>query len=156
MKRKTIVKAHIVATAIAVLTIASFFSFSLIAEIMGNPEFIKQIKTGILYCLPVLLFAMPLLGITGKKLAGKSKSPIVTTKMKRMKFIAFNGVILISLAIYLYFRANDNNIDRTFLYVQIIELLFGAINLTLLGLNIQSGMKLSGRIKRNKAHNKVV
>ncbi|WP_149303814.1 hypothetical protein [Pareuzebyella sediminis] len=155
MKRKTIVKAHIIATSIAVLTIGCFFSFSLIAEIIGNQEFIKQVKTGILYCLPVLLFAMPILGITGKKLAGKSQSPIVATKMKRMKFVAFNGIILISLAIYLYFRAINNNIDSTFLYVQIIELLFGAINLTLIGLNIKAGMKLSGRIKINTAHNMV-
>ncbi len=153
MKRKTIIKAHIIATSIAVLTIGCFFSFSLIAEIMGNQEFIKQVKTGILYCLPILVIAMPILGITGKKLAGKSQNPIVTTKMRRMKFVAFNGIILISLAIYLYFRATNNNIDSTFLYVQIIELLFGAINLTLIGLNIKAGMKLSGRIKRNKAHN---
>ena len=96
-----------------------------------------------------------MLAITGKKLAGNSKSPIVATKMKRMKFVTLNGVVLISLAIYLYFRAMNNNIDSTFLCVQIIELLFGAINLTLLGLNIKAGMKLSGRIKRNSAHNPV-
>jgi hypothetical protein len=124
MKRKTILKSHIIATSVGALTIGCFFSFSLIAEIMGNQEFIKQVKTGIVYCLPVLLFAMPILGITGKKLAGKFKSPIVATKMKRMKFVAFNGIIFISLAIYLYFRAVNNNIDSTFLYVQIIELLF--------------------------------
>jgi uncharacterized membrane protein YuzA (DUF378 family) len=153
MKRKTIVKAHIIATAIAVLTIGCFFSFSLIAEITGNHEFIKQVKKGILYCLPILVLTMPMLGITGKKLAGNSKSPIVATKMKRMKFVAFNGIILVSLAIYLYFRATNNNIDNTFLSIQIIELLFGAINLTLIGLNIKAGRKLSGRKKRNTAHN---
>ena len=152
MKRKTILKAHIIATSIAILTIGCFFSFSLIAEIKGSQEFIKQVKTGILYCLPVLLFVMPMLGITGKKLAGKSKSPIVATKMKRMKFVALNGIILSSLAVYLYLRAINDNIDSTFLYVQILELLFGAVNLTLIGLNIKAGMKLSGRIKRNSAH----
>ena len=155
MKRKTVLTAHIIATFIAVLTIACFFSFSLIAEIKGNHEFIKQVKTGVLYCLPILLFAMPMLGITGKKLAGNSNSPIVATKIKRMKFVAFNGIILISLAVYLYYRANYNNIDSTFLGVQIIELLFGAINLILLGLNIKGGMQLSGKIKRNTAHHRV-
>ena len=149
MKRKTILTAHIIATSIAVLTIGCFFSFSIIAEIVGNEEFIKHVKTGILYCLPVLVFVMPMLAITGKKLAGKSKSPIITTKLKRMKFVTFNGIILISLAVYLYFRAINNNIDGTFLCVQIIEILFGAINLTLLGLNIKAGMKLSGSIQRN-------
>ena len=155
MNRKTILTVHIIATSIAVLTIGCFFSFSIIAEIIGNHEFITQVKTVILYGLPILLLAMPMLGITGKKLAGKSKSPIVATKMKRMKFVAFNGVVLISLAVYLYFRAINSNIDSTFLGVQIIELLFGAINLTLLGLNIKAGMKLSGRIKRKAPFNGV-
>lgn len=153
MKRKTIVKAHIIATAIAVLTIGCFFSFSLIAEINGNHEFIKQVKTGILYCLPILVLTMPILGITGKQLAGKSQNPIVAIKMKRMKLVAFNGIILVSLAIYLFYRATDNRIDKTFLLVQIIELIFGTINLTLIGLNIKAGMKLSGRKKRNTTHN---
>ena len=151
MKRKTILTAHIIATSIAVVTICCFFSISLIAEIVGNQEFIKQVKTGILYALPILLLVMPILGITGKKLAGTSKSPIVIAKMKRMKLVACNGIILISLAVYLYFRALTNTMDRTFLGVQIIELVFGATNLTLLGLNIKDGMKLSGRIKRTTA-----
>jgi hypothetical protein len=155
MKRNTIVKAHIIATAIGVLTISSFFGFSLFAEIRGNQEFIKQVKTGILYSLPILLVAMPMLGITGKKLAGNSKSPIVATKMKRMKFVAINGMVLISLAIILYFRAVNNQIDSAFLAFQIGEFLFGFINLILLGLNIKAGMKLSGRKKRNTAHNNV-
>ena len=97
---------------------------------------------------------MPILGITGKKLAGKSKSPIALSKMKRMKFVAFNGFILISLAIYLYLRASANQIDNTFLLVQIIEFIFGIMNLILIGLNIKAGMKLSGRIKRKTAYNK--
>ena len=48
MKRKTILTAHIIATSIAVLTIGCFFSFSIIAEIVGNEEFIKHVKKGIL------------------------------------------------------------------------------------------------------------
>lgn len=145
MERKTIIKVHSVATVIAVLTIFSFFSFSLIAEIIGNHEFIKQVKTGILYCLPILIVAMPTLGITGNKLAKKSKSPIVALKMKRMKWVAINGIILVLLAVYLYFRATNNQIDQTFLFVQITELVFGTINLTLIGLNIRAGRKLSGK-----------
>lgn len=86
-----------------------------------------------------------MLALSGKKLAGKSKNPIIVKKMSRMKLIAFNGVILISLAIYLYYHAIYETIDRTFLYVQMMELLIGAINLGLLGMNIHAGLKLSGR-----------
>lgn len=145
MKRSKIVAVHILATVIATLTISSFFSFSLIAEIKGENMFIKQVKTGILYCLPILVIAMPLLAISGKNLATNTNNPVVALKMKRMKFIAFNGLILISLAIYLYYHAVYKSIDRTFLYFQIVELLFGAINLGLIILNIISGLKLSGR-----------
>ncbi len=149
MKRSKIVAAHITATIIAVITIGSFFSFSLIAELIGDDLFIKQVKTGILYCLPILVIAMPMLALSGKKLAGNSKHPIVADKMKRMKLIALNGVILISLAIYLYYHANYKTVDRTFLYVQIAELVIGALNLGLIGLNINAGLKLSGRRRKN-------
>jgi len=145
MRRSRIIKVHVTATIIASLTIGSFFCFSLIAEITGKDLFIQQVKAGILYCLPILLVAMPMLAISGKKLAGNSNSPVVATKTKRMKLIAFNGLILISLAIYLYYHATFKTIDKTFLYFQIGELLIGALNLGLIVLNIKSGLKLSGK-----------
>lgn len=148
MKRIKIVRIHIFATIIAMLTISSFFSFSLIAELMGDHLFIQRVKTVILYALPILIISMPMLAVSGKKLAGNSKNPLITKKMKRMKFIAFNGFILISLAIYLYYHTNYKVIDNTFLYFQIAELLFGAINLSLMGMNVKDGLKLSGRNKR--------
>ncbi|MBA6154287.1 hypothetical protein [Gelidibacter maritimus] len=151
MKRSKIVTVHIVATIIATVTISCFFSFSLVAEITGKDLFIKQVKTGILYCLPLLLIAMPVLAISGKKLAGNSKHPIVAKKMKRMKCIAFNGIILMSLAIYLYYHAIYKTIDDTFLYVQLMELLIGAVNLGLIIRNINSGLQLSGRNRKLRA-----
>ena len=150
MKRTKMITTHIAATAVATLTISCFFTFSLIAEIIGDPLFIKQAKTGILYCLPIMLIAMPILGLSGKKLAGNSKNPVIVQKMKRMKLVALNGVLLISLAIYLYYHAVYKTIDTTFLYVQIAELLIGGINLSLIGLNIRAGMQLSGRLTKNK------
>lgn len=145
MKRSKLITAHLTATIIAVITISSFFSFSLIAEIIGEDLFIKQVKTGILYALPILLIAMPTLGLSGKKLAGNSRNPIVLKKMKRMKLIALNGIVLISLAIYLYYHAIYKTIDSTFFYVQLAELLMGGLNLGLIGMNISAGLRLSGR-----------
>ncbi|MGB0882966.1 MAG: hypothetical protein ACPGSO_08420 [Vicingaceae bacterium] len=149
MKRVKIIRIHIVATIVAILTIGSFFSFSLIAEIIGDDLFIKEVKTGILYCLPIMIITMPTLMISGKKLGGKSKSPIVLKKMNRMNFVSLNGVVLISLVIYLYYHATYKTIDNTFLFIQIAELCFGAANLSLIASNIYLGMKLSGR-KRKK------
>lgn len=145
MTRNTVLRAHIIATAVALLTIGSFFTLSLVAELIGDPAFIRQVKTGILYGVPVLLIAMPTLGLTGKQLAGKSTHPLVQRKMRRMKFVALNGFLLIGLAVYLYFRVTHYPIDGTFLLVQLIELLLGAVNVALIVLNVRTGMQLSGR-----------
>ncbi len=150
MKRSTVVRVHLAATIVATLTISTFFSFSLIAEFIGEDLFIRQVKTAILYCLPVLIIAMPALAVSGNKLAGNSKNPMIFNKMRRMKLIAFNGVVLISLAIYLYYRSTYEAVDSTFMYVQVVELLIGALNLALIGLNINEGLKLSGRLNKQR------
>lgn len=147
MKRNQLLLLHIIATALAVITIGSFFTLSLRAEIIADEALIKATKTGILYALPILLIVMPTLAITGKKLAGKSKSPIVLMKSKRMNLIMVNGILLVSLVIFLYYRSNFESIDTVFFYAQIAELFFGLSNLTLIGLNIKSGLQLSGKLR---------
>jgi hypothetical protein len=149
MKRKNLVRIHIIATIIAAITIASFFISSLAAEINGSETAIREVKEGILYSLPVLLIAMPALGATGNILAGKSQNPIVLAKKRRMRFVFVNGLTLISLACFLYYRSHYQTIDGVFLAAQIAEFVLGLTNLTLIGLNIKSGFQLSGRLKRN-------
>ncbi|AZQ63898.1 hypothetical protein EI427_17205 [Flammeovirga pectinis] len=146
MTRKNILKIHILATIIAVLTISSFFSVSLWAEINDDLEVIKIVKEGVVKCLPLLIIAMPSLAITGKKLAGNSKNKIVLKKVKRMNYVTINGVILISLAIFLYYRSHYLTIDSVFLYAQGAEFIFGLCNLRLIVLNAKSGLKLSRKI----------
>lgn len=143
MNSNKTIKAHIIATVIAIMTIAIFFASSLIAEIIGHDHTIQRVKKGILYGLPILIVSMPILGLTGKKLAGKRRDPKLLIKMLRMKFIAMNGAILILLAIFLYYRATYEGIDHIFLIVQIIELTIGAINLVLIASNIRSGLQLT-------------
>jgi len=145
MKRKTLVKIHIIATAIAALTIATFFICSLAAEINGSETRIRDVKRAILYALPVMLIAMPALGITGNKLAGKSQNPIVLAKRKRMKFVFLNGMGLITLACFLYYYSHYQTIDNTFVVAQVAEFALGMTNLIFIALNIKSGFQLSGR-----------
>lgn len=154
MKRKTIVRVHLIATIIATITIATFFTISLIAELRGDESFIKSVKAFILYTLPVMVIAMPALKITGDKLAGKSKNPIVLKKMNRMKFVIVNGIILVSLAGFLYYRSHYQNIDGVFLTAQIAEFAFGLANLTLIILNARDGMQLSGRLAKRPSTGK--
>jgi len=142
------IRIHIAATIIAAIIIATFFSLSLAAEINGEETFIKKVKEGILYSLPLMILTMPILNITGNKLAGKSQHPIVLTKRKRMKFILLNGMVLLSLACFLYYRSHYQAIDGIFLSAQIAEFLLGLTNLVLIGLNAKKGFQLSGRLKK--------
>jgi len=147
MKRKTIVTIHLIATIVAVLTISTFFTISMIAEIKGDNNFIRSVKAFILYALPIMILSMPALKITGEKLAGKSKNPLIIAKRRRMKFVMANGMILISLAVFLYYRSHYQEIDSIFLIAQIAEFIFGLFNLSLIFMNAKAGMQLSGKLK---------
>jgi hypothetical protein len=148
MKRKTLVRIHIVVTLLAVLIIGGFFISSLTAEINGNDAFIRNVKEVILFSLPVLLIVMATLGITGNRLSGASKNPIILAKRKRMKFVFVNGMALIALACFLYYRSHYQTLDGLFFSVQLLEFGLGLTNLFLIGLNVRSGLQLSGRLKR--------
>ena len=147
MKRKKLVTIHLIATIVAVLAISTFFTISLIAEIKGNDDFIRSVKAFILYALPIMVLAMPTLKITGDKLAGKSKSPLILAKIKRMKLVLMNGMILISLAIFLYYRSHYQQIDSVFLIAQIAEFAFGLFNLSLIFMNAKSRNAVIRQIK---------
>ena len=147
MKRKKIVTIHLIATIGAVLTISTFFTISMIAEIRGDEDYIRSVKAFILYALPVMILAMPTLKITGDRLAAKSINSLISAKAKRMKLVMVNGMILISLAVFLYYRSHYQQIDNIFLTAQIAEFIFGLLNLTLIFINAKTGMQLSGKLK---------
>jgi hypothetical protein len=150
MKRKKLVKIHLTAAITATLTILSFILSSALAEISREETIIKNVKKIIFFTVPLLLVIMPTLGISGNKLTGKSRNPIVLAKKKRMKLIFINGMMLIGLAAFLYYRSLHQGIDNVFLIFQIAEFAFGIINLFLISMNIKDGLRLSGRLKEVK------
>jgi hypothetical protein len=115
MKRKTLIRIHITATIVAVVTISSFFTCSLVAEIKGDETFIKNVKEAILFSQPLLIIVMPVLRIAGNQLAGKSQNPIILAKRKRINIVLVNGIALMTLACFLYYRLRYQAIDRVFL-----------------------------------------
>ena len=151
MKRKSLVRIHVIATVLAILAISTFFISSLMAELSGNFSLIKTVKQSILYALPLLIIAMPTLAITGNRLAGTSRSRNVMMKKRRMKFVMINGIILMSLAVFLYYQSHFKSINDLFLIAQITELVFGFVNLTLIGLNVRVGLILSGKLRLRKS-----
>lgn len=142
MNSKTTKTIHKTAGILALIVILAFFSSSLYAEIDGDQELIKLVKTGILYGILLLFVIMPATVVTGRKLAGKQTSTVLNRKTIRMRLIAANAIILIILAITLYFRATNNMIDHTFVIIQLVEFLFGLSNAGLLILMIRDGRLL--------------
>ncbi|MEM9982872.1 MAG: hypothetical protein AAF734_10270, partial [Bacteroidota bacterium] len=101
------------------ITLSIHLVATLIAEWKGNVLLIRQVKKYILFTLPILLIAMPVLGITGNKLVGNTKHPSILEKKRRMTFVFLNRLILIFLAIFLYYQANFGTINQVFLIAQI-------------------------------------
>ena len=143
---------HFVAGLLATLTIATFFLSTLGVEIFGTHEAVAMVKA--LIVMPGLFILVPAIaatGGTGVFLSRSRQGRVVEAKEKRMPFIAGNGLlIMIPCAIFLKRWAAAGAFDTTFYVVQTLELLVGAVNLTLMGMNIRDGMKMSGRFRAPK------
>lgn len=68
-----------------------------------------------------------------------------------MPFIAANGLlILVPAAFYLESKASSGAFDTRFYLVQGVELIAGAANLVMMGLNIRDGLMMTGRVDGQK------
>jgi len=136
-------KIHATAGCLGFLTIAIFWTSTVIVELFGSEAAIAFLKEGILWGMIILIPAMAIAGGSGMSLAGNSSYPTILRKKKRMPFIALNGlIILLPSAIFLAIKASAGEFDATFYTVQGIELLAGATNLTLMGFNIHDGLSM--------------
>ena len=145
-------KIHLAVSLIATLCIAAFFTSTVIVELFGTVDQIVMIKNLILMPgLLILIPAMAATGGTGFALAKTRKCPLLESKKKRMPFIAANGIlILIPCAVFLERWASAGAFGVQFYLVQSIELLAGITNLTLMGLNIRDGLRLTGKSRTDK------
>jgi hypothetical protein len=151
MSRATIRRAHLVAGLLGFLAILIFWTSTAATELSGSHAAIAAVKSGILWGMLVLVPAMALAGATGFGLGGRSKAALVTAKRRRMPVIALNGLlVLLPSAVFLAGRAGSDTFDAAFYTVQAIELVAGALNLVLMGLNIRDGLRLSGWRNRTK------
>jgi len=64
-----------------------------------------------------------------------------------MPIIAANGVlVLIPSALFLAWKAGAGAFDTAFYAVQAVELIAGAVNVTLLSLNMRDGLRMTRRL----------
>ena len=143
MKRRL----HSFAGVLAILIISVFWFGTLGSELFGSEDTIRTVKLMIPWGFPVLIPSLIATGATGSLLARRRTDEAVGRKRRRMPFIAANGIfILVPAALFLAFKADTYAFDATFYAVQVLELAAGALNLTLLGLSLLDGLRLTGRL----------
>ena len=142
-------KVHAIAGIIGFLMIALFWTSTVYSELFTDYTTIAAVKAAILKGMVVLLPAMAIVGASGMSLGGKRRDRLSLAKKKRMPIIAANGLlILLPAAFYLESKAASGAFDTNFYTIQFLELIAGAANLTMMGLNIRDGLTLTGRIGR--------
>ena len=95
----------------------------------------------------VLVPAIAAFGASGFKRAKGRRGEAVAAKARRMPPIVVNAiVILIPSALYLAWNAQAAEYHPAFYLVQALELAAGAVNLTLPGLSMRDGLRMTGRL----------
>ena len=137
---------HALAGVLAFLFIATFWTSTVVSELFLDHSAVTSVKVAIIYAFTVFVPCMAITGATGFAMGGKSTFPILVAKRRRMPIIGANGLlVLIPAAIFLSIKAQAGEFDTAFYTVQVVELLAGASNLFLMGLNIRDGREMSRR-----------
>lgn len=142
---------HPIAGAIALLTIATFWVSTALSELFASQAMVTFVKTSVPWGFFLLIPALALAGASGFALSKGRRGGVIGAKIKRMPFIAANGLlVLIPAALFLASKARAGEFDTAFYGVQFVELVAGATNITLLSLNMRDGLKLKGRFRRKQ------
>ncbi|WP_076070274.1 hypothetical protein [Sphingomonas montana] len=140
---------HPVAGAVALLTVVTFWLATAFGELFGSAATVAVVKTTIPWGFLLLIPALAATGGTGFKLSNGRRPKLISTKIRRTAISAANGIlVLVPSALFLAFKARAGVFDAAFYAVQSLELLAGAVNITLLGLNMRDGFKMTGRLRR--------
>lgn len=137
-------KLHAAAGGVAMLTILGLQVFIGWREASGYPADLAVARTVALWVMALLLIpALITAGATGARLGRGWRGPVVATKLARMKVIAgLGGLVLVPLAIGLWFLASRGWIDGRYHLLTRLETLAALSNVLLLGLNLRDGLKM--------------
>ncbi|MDO6500749.1 hypothetical protein [Photobacterium sanguinicancri] len=149
MNRAAVKIVHRLAGIIALLMITTFFTSSVVTDLFGSYATITLVKQTILQWVAVLVLSMMVVGISGKKLYPAEPKGVLAVKAMRLKIAAFNGVvILIPAAYFLAAWSAEGLFDARYWLLQVVELLAGATNATMIGLNIRDGVRLGKKPRK--------
>ncbi len=142
-------KIHAIAGGIGFVMIFLFWTSTVTSELLASHEAVATVKALILKGMFILIPAMAIAGGSGMAMGRKRKDALTKAKKTRMPVIALNGLlILVPAAWFLAGKAAAGEFDSTFCTIQVIELIAGAANLTMMGLNIRGGLRMTGRIRK--------
>ena len=145
-------KLHGIFGTIALLCIATFWTSTVVSEVFLSQASVVAVKNAILTGMWILIPAMAATGGSGFSLAGSRRGRLVDVKGRRMKIVAANGLlVLLPSAWALATWANAGQFDAAFYALQGVELLAGAVNGSLLALNMRDGLRLAGRPSPKRA-----
>ena len=140
-------RVHPIAGALALLTMVIFWTSTVAVELVGDRGDIAAVKGAIMWGLLVLVPALAATSGTGFLRAGRSRNAHVLAKKRRMQVVAPIGIlVLVPCVLYLGATSSAAGLGTYFYPVQGIELLAGAVNITLMSLNARDGLRLTGRI----------
>lgn len=142
-------RVHAIAGGLGFVMILLFWTSTLFSELFATHETIATIKAMILKAMVIFIPAMAIAGASGMAMGRRRKDVLTAGKKKRMPVIALNGLlILLPSAWFLAGKAATGQFDGTFYLIQGIELIAGLVNLTLMGMNIRDGLRMTGKIRR--------
>jgi len=138
---------HPIAGTLATLLVASFWLSTVLVEAFGTRAQIIAVKLAIPWGFLLLVPALAATGGTGLIRSRGHRGGLVGRKLRRMPIIAANGVlVLIPSALFLAWKASAGAFDTAFYAVQAVELIAGAVNVTLLSLNMRDGLRMTRRL----------
>lgn len=83
IRRSTVRRVHLAASTGALLIVASFLGATLAVETVGDESDVASVKHWIARALVVFVPVVVVAAITGRRLAGRSRGPIVSRKLRR-------------------------------------------------------------------------
>lgn len=140
-------RVHPMAGSLALLTMLAFWTSTVAVELVGSTHDIAAVKDVIMWGLLVLVPAIATTGGTGFVRAGRSKNAHIVAKKRRMQVVAAIGLlVLVPCVLYLGSTSSSSGLGTHFHEVQAVELVAGAVNITLMTLNVRDGLRLTRRI----------
>jgi hypothetical protein len=142
-------RAHLIAAVVATLCVVTFLVSTVAVELSGSHAAIAHVKALVVTPgLWIMVPAMAAAGGSGMFLGRTRRGRLVDAKRRRMPLLAANGLlVLVPCAIVLDRWAAAGAFGAAFHAVQALELIAGATNLALLGLNVRDGLRMAGRLR---------